>query len=201
MTNDQGQNLFAPTRGIARASLMHRGAVERGGCGQPDPGSDILEDASTVRWTNVVEPGESDSARRSHAVQSVSVRQRSLPTVFQAADTGGVTPDSSTANMERAAASIRQGATARLWPMSAHNYQELIKNLTGRSVIADFLVGPGMQRRTGIITHVGTGYFVLCDPLTAVQTGCDLLALRFLTVLPEDKKTGPACALKWFCRL
>lgn len=196
MSNAQEQDLFAPTQGLSRAPLFHQGAVERGGYGQPDPGSGIRGSASTVPWTIFIQPGEFVSENIPEAAQNAAA-----PTAVEPVGIGSMNHAASMADMDRVAPSIRRAANPRQWPMPAQNYQELLKSLTGRSVIADFLIGPGLQRRTGIIAHVGPGYLVLRDPLTQARTGCDLLALRFLTVLPEDKKDGPASALRKFYRL
>ncbi len=201
MANGQGQDLFSPTQGLSQAPLFHQGDVERGGYGQPDPGSGIRGSASTVPWTIVIEPepDESVSENISGVAQNAASPRR--PATVEPTGTASMNPAAPMVDMDRAAPSVRRAANPRQWPMPSPNYQELLRSLTGRSVIADFLIGPGLQRRTGIITHVGTGYLVLRDPLTQARTGCDLLALRFLTVLPEDKKDGPASALRKFYRL
>lgn len=86
-------------------------------------------------------------------------------------------------------------------PAVYSNYEDLLRTLLGRAVIADFLIGTSTQRRTGEIAHVGKGYIVLRDPCTEARTGCDLHALRFLTVLPESTQQMPKCDLSAFIQL
>ncbi|HWR22629.1 MAG TPA: hypothetical protein VN366_04050 [Feifaniaceae bacterium] len=178
MPNNHEQDLFAPTQGLARAPLFRPGPLERGGYGQPDPGSGILPDAGTVPWT-VIEPDRYPGPR---APEASAAREASVPEAFEAAG--------------------RMNPAPRQVPSDARDCREVLRGLTGRSVVAEFMLGPVMQRRAGILTHVGAGYFVLRDPFTQAQTGCDLHSLRFLTVLPEDAGAdGPSRALWKFGRL
>ena len=137
------------------------------------------------------------------APQGEPIPQPPAETELVAAYTGNV-EQNTPISIDQAAPSLRMASNLRqgAMPVGYNNYQELIRTLTGRYVIADFLIGSTIQRRSGIIKHVGAGYIVLHNPCTQAETGCDLLALRFLTVLPEGTMPNDTdCALRKFDRL
>ncbi len=218
MPNEQDLDLFSPTQGYPGAPFFSQGAVSDGGYGQPDPGSGIRingnrRPGSSMQYANgaigKVWPSYRtfDAPIRGRIPAQMSVPQEpqsmepmKLPSQmnpFSAANASSMNPSVSSPLIRRASDG-RQGTL----PLVYSNYQELLRSLVGRWVIADFLVGTVIQRRSGIIMHVGTGYIVLRDPCTQAYTGCDLNTLRFFTVLPEGTKLHDShCALRKFDRL
>ncbi len=220
MPNEQEQDLFALTQGFPQAPLFNQDAVAQGGYGRPDPGSGIRINGNrpscfpTIQSTD----GAVGRIRPSYRAVDTPIRGRIPAPVSQPEEQQNmeeprpperINPFSTghIGSMEKTAPiapSIRHALAGRqgTLPLVYNNYQELLRSLTGRWVIADFLIGSVIQRRSGIIAHVGTGYLVLRDPCTQAQTGCDLNALRFLTVLPEGTKPQDSgCNLHKFDRL
>lgn len=75
--------------------------------------------------------------------------------------------------------------------VDVRSFQEMLLASVGRFVVCRFLIGTGsLMSATGILRNVGNDYFILEDPCTGMMTTCDLYAVKFVSVLPEDFKAS-----------
>lgn len=86
------------------------------------------------------------------------------------------------------------------YPVVYSTYQEMLRGIIGRYVIAEFLIGTTMlEQRVGTLTEVGPGYLVLKDPCTNAHVACDMYSLKFISILPPTSATEEAlCTFQLF---
>ena len=137
--------------------------------------------SSTINWVGnkVLDPGTSSRSFQQAADAILAQQECAVP----AASLSSVPAQTTTPQVSPSVPETQQGPP----PATENGYiPNYLRRNIGKNIRAEFIVGTDQYTdRTGVLTEVGTNYFVIRDVNSRTDIMCDLYSVKFVTILAD----------------